>query len=97
MSILNFTLEFTGIAKAITKQRQVSLSVETGATFADLVKIIAQAYPGLAGVIINPEGTGLLNSNVFILNGETLVLPDRMDQRINEGDHLTLLSVIVGG
>jgi sulfur carrier protein ThiS len=94
---LEVWLEFTGIAKTITKNQRVSLSVQNGTTITDLVKILAQDYPGLCGLVINPEGTGLLNSNVFFINGETLVLPDRMDQNLCDGDHLTLLSVIVGG
>ena len=90
-------VEFTGIAKAITKNQRVSRSVQNGTTCVDIIKILAQDYPGLVGIIINQEGTGLLNSNVVILNGEDMVLPDKMDQKLAEGDRLTLLSVIVGG
>jgi sulfur carrier protein ThiS len=90
-------VEFTGIAKSITKSQRVSLSVQDGTTCAGVVKILAQEYPGLCGLIINSEGTSLLNSNVLFINGETLVMPDRMDQILCNGDRLTLLSVIVGG
>ena len=90
-------VEFTGIAKTITKNQNVSLSVLDGTTCNGLVKILALDYPALCGLIINSEGTGLLNSNVFFINGETLVLPDQMEQPLCDGDHMTLLSVIVGG
>jgi hypothetical protein len=94
---LEIRVDFTGIAKTITKKLQETISIPFGGTCADVVKLLAQEYPDLIGIIINDEGTQLLNSNVFFINGEDMVLPDQMDLCLSENDRLTLLSVIVGG
>ena len=94
---MEICVEFTGIARTLTKNQQVALSVQNEMTCAEIVKLLAQKYTGLLGIIINSKGTELLNSNVFILNSTAMILPDQMDQGLHEGDHLTLLSVIVGG
>jgi hypothetical protein len=94
---LDVCVEFTGIARSIIGSQSLVFSLPDRATCAEMVVLLAQNFPGLRGLIINPEGTGLLNSNVFFINGETMIMPDRMDQVLCEGDRLTLLSVIVGG
>ena len=91
------TVEFSGIGRAITGVTQVNVSADKGTTYNGIINLLSTSYPGLIGVIINADGTELLNSNVIILNGDELILPDRMDDIVQEGSRLTLLSVIVGG
>ncbi len=90
-------VEFTGIAKSISQTSQMTLVLGKNATIKDVIRGIRSSYPGLNNIILSADGDELLNSNVFILNGAEMVLPDSLDLRLKEGDLLTLLSVIVGG
>jgi len=94
---MNVTVEFTGIAKVITTISLTTISVDIGTTYIGIIKLISDLYPGLKGVTVNSDGTELLNSNVLILNGDEIILQDKMNEIIDGDCRLTLLSIIVGG
>jgi molybdopterin converting factor small subunit len=94
---MKITVEFTGIARSLTKTHQVLLEVDENTSVKEVIKLLATKFPGLVNVIISPDGESLLNSNVFFINGSEMLMPDDANQRLQEGDQLTLLSIIVGG
>jgi hypothetical protein len=94
---MQITVEFTGLAEAVTGERNISIPLPDNSSYLDIVKELAQRYPDLVGVLINPLDLTLLNATVFIRNGTDLIPTDGMDACPADGDHLSLLTVIVGG
>lgn len=94
---MNITVEFTGITRAITGEREATLSLPDQATYQQVVRALGEKYPGLVGVMIAPDGATLLNANVFCKNGDEIIPPDSLDASPADGDRLILLSIIVGG
>lgn len=94
---MKIMVEFTGIAKSITNVHQLPLDLAENSSVDQVVGILGKKYTDLINVIIAPDGTSLLNSNVFFLNGNEMLMPETKETRFKEGDRLTLLSIIVGG
>jgi hypothetical protein len=94
---MNIVVEFTGGGGAMTGTREVTLNLTDSATYRDVVKRLAQMYPGLVGAIIAPDGNSLLSAMFFDRNGEESILPAMMDQSPRDGDRLILMFFIVGG
>jgi sulfur carrier protein ThiS len=94
---MNIIIEFTGIARSITGAHLLPLKVADSATADDVIHALGLMFPGLINLIISADGCSLLNSNVFFLNGVEMISSDDHELILNDGDRLTLLSVIVGG
>lgn len=90
-------VEFTGAAKEIAGRREVSLTLPEDATYREVIRRLAQAYPGLVGMIIAPDQTSLLSAMIFDRNGGEAILPGMFDQTLRDSDRLILLYFIVGG
>ncbi len=94
---VHLTVELTGLGRAIAGGKSVALTLPHGTDFHGVIRRLAELFPDLVGVVIAPGGRELLNANVISRNGEDLVMPDMLDRCPEDGDHLTLLSIIVGG
>lgn len=94
---MQITVEFSGLARAVTREPVVILELPEGATYHQVAKILSSRYPELIGVIFSADGKELLNANIFSRNGEDIILADQMNNSPQNGDHILLLSVIVGG
>jgi len=90
-------VEFTGAAREIAGRREVSLTLPETATYREVIKSLAQLYPGLVGMIIAPDQNSLLSAMIFDRNGGEAILPGMLDQSLEDGDRLILLYFIVGG
>jgi molybdopterin converting factor small subunit len=94
---LKLTLEFTGLAREIAKTRQTEIEVPDGSTYQQVMARAAARFPKLVGLLFHTDDGTLLNSIVVARNGGEMILPDAMDERPEDGDHLTLVGIIVGG
>jgi hypothetical protein len=94
---LHLTVELTGLGRSIAGERATELTLPLGTDFHGVIRCLAGLYPGLVGVVIAPGGEELLNANIISRNGEDLIMPDRLDGCPQDGDRLTLISIIVGG
>lgn len=90
-------VEFTGAAREIAGRREVSITLPETATYREVIKSLAQFYPGLVGMIIAPDQNSLLSAMIFDRNGGEAILPGMLDQSLEDGDRLILLYFIVGG
>jgi molybdopterin converting factor small subunit len=90
-------VEFTGAAREIAGRREVSLTLPDTATYRDVIRSLAQLYPGLVGMIIAADHSSLLSAMIFDRNGGEAILPGMFDQSLQDGDRLILLYFIVGG
>jgi hypothetical protein len=95
--LLKVTIEFTGITRTITGESKIVLDVKNGSTYRDLVKILANNYPGLMGILISADGETFLSSNMFVINGDLAFPAMIMENSPKDGEHIHLMSVITGG
>ena len=93
----NVTVEFTGVAQLLAGESDIKLTLSPEMTYADIISILAQRYPDMVGVLIDPSGRALLSSNLFIINNEMAEPAFFMDAVPHDGDRITLLSVATGG
>jgi hypothetical protein len=94
---MQVTVEFVGLAQSIAKERQISVTLDEGADYNAVVHSLAERYPQFKGVLIDTTGETLLNANVFSKDGAEIIMPEEMDAHPQDGEHLILLSIIVGG
>ncbi|MFO7663823.1 MAG: MoaD/ThiS family protein [Chloroflexota bacterium] len=90
-------VEFMGIARVVSGVKQVTLDLEEGTTFRQIVRLLGQQYPTLLGEVIQPDGETFQPSNMLNLNGRRMIQPAQMDDAPNNGDRLILMSILAGG
>ncbi len=90
-------IEFFGLARVVTGQKEITLDVEEGATFRDIVRKLAVIYPGLVGNVIRPDGASLQHPNIFNVNARRMIRADQMDESPKDGDRIILMSMSAGG
>jgi hypothetical protein len=90
-------VEFSGAAREIVKEKVVLLTLENEATYRDIVRTLAQRYPGLVGVLISEDQQSLLSANLFNRNGEIPIMPEDMTLSPQDGERILMLYFIVGG
>ena len=94
---MQITIEFTGLARQIVGQKEVSWDIAPATTYAHIVARLAREYPGLIGTLIDTDGVTFLSSNMFIINGDMALPAMVMHESPRDGDRLSLVSVITGG
>lgn len=94
---MRITLEFFGLSRLVVGKKDISLDLEEGATFRDIVRKLAAMYPELVGNVIQPDGASLQHPNAFNLNAKRMIRADQMDEHPNDGDRIILMSMSAGG
>ena len=94
---MHVQIELLGLSRLVTGHKEVSLNVEQGATFRDIVRILADQYPQLIGNVIRPDRATLQEPNIFNLNARRMVQAGQMDQSPGENDRIILMSMSAGG
>jgi hypothetical protein len=94
---MQVTVDLIGIAQSLAHERQISVALPEGSDYNAVVHALAERYPQFKGILIDLAGESLLNANVFSRNGEDILMPGEMDGHPQDGEHLLLLSIIVGG
>lgn len=94
---IHIQVEFTGIAKSIVGQGVIDLHLPGGTTFHDVVEKLSADYPDLVNVLIDPDKRKFLSSNLFIINDQMTAPVFEMEKHPQDGDRLTLISVMTGG
>ena len=88
-------VEFYGTARQVTGQKEVTIKLEEGGTFRDVVRTLATRYPALIGDVIQPGGEELQMPNMFNVNARRVV--HDLDTQPQDGDHILLMFVTAGG
>ncbi len=94
---MKISIEFTGIAREFTGAAEMEFEVPAAATYRDLVRLLADRFPGLVGILIDPNRESFLSSNMFVINGDLAYPAMIMDERPADGERIALMSVITGG
>jgi molybdopterin converting factor small subunit len=90
-------VEMLGLSRLVTGEREVSLTMEQGATYRDIVRALSEKYPALIGNVIQSDRKNLQAPNVFNLNARQMVQSKQMENPLNEGDRIILMSMSAGG
>ena len=77
--------------------KELSLELEEGTTFRDIVSLLSVKYPDMIGNVINPDGETLHPPNIFNLNAKRMIQPNQMGECPSDGDRIVLMSISAGG
>jgi molybdopterin converting factor small subunit len=94
---MRIQLELFGLSRIAAGTKELSLELEEGTTFRDIVRLLSTRYPDMIGNVIKPDGETLHPPNVFNLNAKRMIQPNQMDECPNDGDRIILMSVSAGG
>ena len=86
------TVELTGTAWILAGRREVSVKIQDGVTWRDVIAVLAQASPALVREVITKDRRDLVGSFMLNLGGTHTIHDLDEDARLEEGDHLALLS-----
>ena len=78
-------------------EKEISLELEEGATFHDIVRVLSSKYPEMIGNVIKPDHKSLQPPNIFNLNAKSMIQPNQMDKCPSDGDRIILMSMSAGG
>ncbi len=95
--MITFTVEFSGLTESIVGQKSILFQMPQGATYRDLVRKLGNDHPELVGILIAPDGENFLSSNMFVINGNLENAVMLLDQPLENGSTIHLMSVITGG
>jgi molybdopterin converting factor small subunit len=90
-------VELFGLSRIAAGTKELSLELDQGATFRDIVRLLSTRYPDMIGNVINPDGETLHPPNIFNLNAKRMIQPNQMDACPGDGDRIILMSVSAGG
>jgi molybdopterin converting factor small subunit len=94
---MRIQLELFGLSRIAAGTKELSLELEEGTTFRDIVRLLSVKYPDMIGNVINPDGETLHPPNIFNLNAKRMIQPSQMGECPSDGDRIVLMSISAGG
>lgn len=94
---MQIRLEFLGVARLVTGAKEDFFDLHEGATYRELVRHLGRRYPALIGDVIQPSGDRLQGPNIFCSKDTSIIKPEQMDHRLQDGEQLILMSLSAGG
>jgi len=94
---MRIQMEFLGLSRLASGAKRITLDLETGTTFRDIVRLLATRYPAMIGNVIQPDSETLQPPNVFNLNAKRMIQASQMDESPSDGDRIILMSISAGG
>ena len=85
------TIELTGPARILAGRKEVSITVEDGVTWRDVIAALAQISPALVGEAVTKDRRGLIGSYILNLGGRRTIHDLDAEAKLEESDHLALL------
>lgn len=89
------TVELFGVARMLAKKGEIVVSLQPGATCAQVFAAVADELPALAGRVIAADGAHLIPGYACNLNGLEFVRSP--STRVNPGDRILILAADAGG
>ena len=90
-------VEFLGLSRFAAGTKEITLGLEEGTTFRDIVRMLGTRYPEMIGNVIQPDGETLQTPNIFNLNAKRMIQAGQMDDGPGDGDRIILMSISAGG
>lgn len=89
------TVELFGVARLLTKTKEVPLSLPPQATLSDVCQALAAEHPVLLGRVINSDRSSLSSGYACNINGLEFIR--NSNAKVNPGDKIFILSADAGG
>ena len=90
-------VELLGLSRFAAGVKEITLDLEEGTTFRDIVRMLGTRYPEMIGNVIQPDGETLQTPNIFNLNAKRMIQASQMDDSPSDGDRIILMSISAGG
>ena len=90
-------VELLGLSRLAAGAKEITLGLEEGTTFRDIVRMLGTRYPEMIGNVIQPDGETLQTPNIFNLNAKRMIQTGQMDDSPSDGDRIILMSISAGG
>ena len=90
-------VELFGLPRLIAGEKKITLGLEEGATFRDVVRALSQRYPDMVGDVVQVDGETLQAPNILNLDGRRMIQPHQMDEGLGDGDRIIVMSMSAGG
>ena len=94
---MRIQMEFLGLSRFAAGVKGITLDLEKGTTFHDIVHILATKYPAMVGNVIQPDDETLHPPNIFNLNAKRMIQASQMSDSPSDGDRIILMSISAGG
>jgi len=94
---MRIQVELFGLSRLIAREKEITLTLEEGATFRDVVRALVRKYPEMVGDVVQADGETMQAPNILNLDGRRMIQPHQMDERISDGDRIILMSMSAGG
>lgn len=92
---MKLRVEFLGLSRRLAQTKESLVEVGDRATLRSVLRHLAARYPALAGPVIVPETFDLVSSYMINIDGRRA--DTDLDQRLQDGQRLTLMFVDLGG
>ena len=90
-------MELLGLSRIAAGAKEITLDLEQGATFRDIVRVLGTRYPAMIGNVIQPDGETLQAPNILNHNAKQMIQASQMDDSPSDGDRIILMSMSAGG
>lgn len=90
---VDVVVELAGLTRVLAGSAEVSVSVQEGATWRDVIAALARESPPLVGEAITERGQDLIGSYVLTVGGRRTIADLDDEVRLEEDDQLALLDV----
>jgi molybdopterin converting factor small subunit len=92
---IHCVVELLGVARLLTKTREVALEFPAPASLADIYGTLKERYPVLLGRVIAADGRSLTRGYACNINGVDFVRD--VNAQVNSGDRIFIISADAGG
>ena len=90
-------VEFLGLSRFAAGVKEITLDLEDGTMFRDIVRLLGTRYPAMIGNVIQPDGETLQSPNIFNLNVKRMIKTNQMGDSPSDSDRIILMSISAGG
>jgi len=92
---MEFTVEFFGLPRRLSGEKETTVDVPEGATLRDVVHALAAQFPAFLGDLIDPRTYELMEPYFFNIDARRVA--KTLDYEPQAGERLLLLFVEAGG
>jgi molybdopterin converting factor small subunit len=94
---MHVKVEFLGLSRLVTGEKEITLELDESTTFRDIVRKLGKTYPALMGNVIQSDGETLQAPNILNLGARKMIQASQMGDCPSDGDRIILMSMSAGG
>jgi molybdopterin converting factor small subunit len=90
-------VELFGLSRLIAGEKEITLTLDEGATFRHAVRALVRKYPEMIGDVVQADGETMQSPNILNLDGRRMIQPHQMAESLSDGDRIIVMSMSAGG